>query len=141
MVAGDSGSKKKAGKETPPTPNATKLLCLIDFARPQGQCLASAWVDMTCQRNHRLGGVMGDGHRHTLCPDRGRCHKLNLMTIEFCKDNLKTGGNLAFKTFEGEDLGFVRNKAKEIFETVKDYKPKSSQKKSAEAFIVCLNKK
>lgn len=73
--------------------------------------------------------------------DRGRCHKLNLMTIEFCKDNLKTGGNLAFKTFEGEDLGFVRNKAKEIFETVKDYKPKSSQKKSAEAFIVCLNKK
>ena len=73
--------------------------------------------------------------------DRGRTHKINLDTIEFCTNNLKKGGNLAFKTFEGEDLHFVRNKAKALFKEIREYKPKSSQKKSAEIFIVCLKKK
>lgn len=73
--------------------------------------------------------------------DKGRTHKLNLKTLEFCEKHLKKDGNLAFKTFEGEDLQNVRDKARSMFETVKDYKPQSSQKKSTELFIVCLKKK
>lgn len=73
--------------------------------------------------------------------DRGRTHKLNLQTINFCKEHLKKEGNLVFKSFEGEDLPHVRKKAKEIFKEIKEFKPKSSQKKSAEVFVICLNKK
>ena len=72
--------------------------------------------------------------------DKGRTHKLNIQTLDFCKEHLRKGGNLAFKTFEGEDLPHVRMIAKKLFETIKEYKPKSSQKKSAETFIVCFNK-
>lgn len=73
--------------------------------------------------------------------DRGRTHKLNYKTLEFCENHLKKEGNLVFKTFEGEDLPEVRKKAKTIFETIKEFKPQSSQKKSAETFVLCFNKK
>ncbi len=73
--------------------------------------------------------------------DKGKTHKLNLKTIEFCNENLIRGGNLLFKTFEGEDLDHVRNTARKMFNIVKDFKPLSSQKKSSEVFILCLNKK
>ncbi len=73
--------------------------------------------------------------------DKGRTHKLNFKTIEFCKQHLKQGGNCAFKTFEGEDLDDVRASAKKVFELVKEFKPNSSQQKSAETFIICFNKK
>jgi 23S rRNA (uridine2552-2'-O)-methyltransferase len=72
--------------------------------------------------------------------DRGRTHKLNMITIEFCKKHLKQGGKLLFKSFEGEDLPNVKKKAKEIFEVVKEFKPKSSQQKSCETFMMCFNK-
>ena len=73
--------------------------------------------------------------------DRGRAHKLNVQTLDFCKNHLRIGGNCAFKTFGGEDLDFVRNLAKKIFKEVKEYKPNSSQKKSSEMFIICFSKK
>ncbi len=73
--------------------------------------------------------------------DRGRTHKLNLDVLNFCNEHLKKGGNCVFKSFEGEDLPFVRKKAKKLFKQIKEYKPMSSQKKSAETFIICLNKK
>jgi len=72
--------------------------------------------------------------------DRGRCHKLNIATIKFCEKHLKQGGNLAFKTFGGEDLEYVRTKAKKLFKEIKEYKPTSSQGKSAELFIFCQKK-
>lgn len=72
--------------------------------------------------------------------DKGRTHKLNLKTLEFSKKYLKTTGNLVFKSFEGEDFEYVIKKAKEMFEMVKEYKPLSSQKKSAETFVVCICK-
>jgi 23S rRNA (uridine2552-2'-O)-methyltransferase len=73
--------------------------------------------------------------------DRGRTHKLNFKTIDFAKKHLKNGGNLLFKSFEGEDLPKVRKYAKEIFKEIKEFKPKSSQKKSSEVFEICINKK
>ncbi|MFW6286298.1 MAG: SAM-dependent methyltransferase [Nanoarchaeota archaeon] len=73
--------------------------------------------------------------------DRGRTHKLNLKVLEFCKDHLKKNANCLFKTFEGEDLNMVREESKKIFHQIKEYKPQSSQKKSAETFIICINKK
>lgn len=72
--------------------------------------------------------------------DKGRTHKLNIKTLEFCENHLKIRGNLAFKSFEGEDIQDVYKKARNMFEIVKVYKPISSQKKSTEVFIVCLNK-
>jgi len=73
--------------------------------------------------------------------DRGRTHKLNIITLDFCKKHLKKGKNCAFKSFEGEDLGYVIKKAKEVFNFVKEYKPQSSQKKSAEMFVMCFRKR
>lgn len=73
--------------------------------------------------------------------DRGRTHKLNLETIKFANKYLKKNGILVFKSFEGEDLEYVRNTAKKIFKQVKEFKPKSSQKKSAEVFEICFWKK
>ena len=72
--------------------------------------------------------------------DKGRTHKLNLISIDFSKKNLKKGGNLLFKSFEGEDLNYVKKSAEKVFERVKEFKPSSSQKKSAETFIICFNK-
>ena len=73
--------------------------------------------------------------------DRGRTHKLNVLTIEFCKNHLRKGGNCVFKSFEGEDLDYVRKKAKEVFGFVKEFKPKSSQNKSSEMFVLCFRKR
>ena len=73
--------------------------------------------------------------------DKGRTHKLNLLVLEFCEKHLKKSGFSVFKTFEGEDLPFVRKKAKEIFFEVKNFKPESSSKKSCEVFVLCFNKK
>lgn len=73
--------------------------------------------------------------------DRGRTHQLNFLTLDLCKEDLKDGGNLIFKSFEGEDIEEVRKRAKKMFKIVKDYKPDASQKKSSEVFIVCIRKK
>ena len=70
--------------------------------------------------------------------DRGRVHQLNLKTIELSEKYLKKGGILAFKTFEGSGLFEVRKVAKENFKDLKEFKPQSSQLKSAETFLVCF---
>lgn len=72
--------------------------------------------------------------------DRGKTHKLNVETIKYAKEHLENNGILAFKSFEGEDLPWVKSHAKKVFKIVKEFKPKSSQVKSAETFIVCFNK-
>lgn len=72
--------------------------------------------------------------------DRGRTHKLNLEVIKFSDEYLKIGGNLVFKTFEGEDLNYVKRELKNKFKKVINFKPKSSDTKSAEFFVVCLQK-
>ena len=73
--------------------------------------------------------------------DKGRVHNLNIQTITLSQKHLKKGGNLIFKTFEGTELQNVKENAKKYFKEIKEYKPQSSQLKSAETFIVCLNKK
>ncbi|MFW5704729.1 MAG: SAM-dependent methyltransferase [Nanoarchaeota archaeon] len=72
--------------------------------------------------------------------DRGKTHKLNLSTLEFAQKHLKKEGNLVFKSFEGEDFQYVLKKARKFFEKISVLKPDSSQKKSAEVFVICLNK-
>lgn len=73
--------------------------------------------------------------------DKGRVHKMNIETIEMCEKYLRKNGNLAFKTFEGIGLDNVRDLAKKKFRDVKEFKPQSSQLKSAETFIVCFGRK
>ncbi|MCA9487155.1 RlmE family RNA methyltransferase [Candidatus Woesearchaeota archaeon] len=71
--------------------------------------------------------------------DRGRVHKINLDVLGLCKIHLKKGGTCAFKSFEGEDFDKVLAKARKLFSSVKVFKPVSSQKKSAEVFVVCFD--
>ncbi len=73
--------------------------------------------------------------------DRGKTHKLNIKVLDFAKAHLKEGGKCVFKSFEGEDLENVRKYAKKIFNSVKEFKPKSSQSKSAEMFMICSDKR
>lgn len=73
--------------------------------------------------------------------DRGRVHQLNLKTIQLSEKYLKKNGNLAFKTFEGSGLFEVRKVAKENFKDLKEFKPQSSQLKSAETFLICFGRK
>ena len=73
--------------------------------------------------------------------DRGQTHKLNHETIKFCEKHLKKGGKLVIKTFEGEDLDAVKSRALKLFWSVKHFKPKSSQMKSPEFFLICSEKK
>ncbi len=73
--------------------------------------------------------------------DKGKTHKLNILTIDFAAIHLKKGGNLLFKSFEGEDLDHVRNIARKNFKYIKEFKPQSSQQKSAETFIVGFSRK
>jgi 23S rRNA (uridine2552-2'-O)-methyltransferase len=74
--------------------------------------------------------------------DRGRCHKLNVETLNFSKVHLRKGKNLVFKSFYGKDYdGSVLPLAKVMFNRIVELKPLSSQKKSSEFYVICLEKK
>lgn len=73
--------------------------------------------------------------------DIGITHKINLNLIEFADKYLKIGGDMVFKTFEGEDLETVRKKIGKKFKRIERVKPDSSSSKSNEFYYVCINKK
>lgn len=75
-----------------------------------------------------------------LVADKGRVHDMNHTTLQMSKKYLKDGGMLIFKSFGGKDLEGVRKVAKQLFSSIKEYKPHSSDTKSAEFFIVCFDK-
>ena len=72
--------------------------------------------------------------------DKGLTHNLNYSTIRFCDVNLKKNGNLVFKTFYGEEYDNILKEVKKKFKKVVEYKPRSSQTKTPEIFMICLNK-
>jgi 23S rRNA (uridine2552-2'-O)-methyltransferase len=60
--------------------------------------------------------------------------------LKIAKKCLKAKGNMVIKAFQGSDINKFEEKLKSKFRFLKSYKPKSSQKKSNEIFLVGLNK-
>ena len=74
--------------------------------------------------------------------DRGKVHKINLRVLELSQSYLKKNSNLVFKSFYGDDYDkYVLKYCKKLFSRIVEFKPKSSQKKSSEFYVVCLKKK
>jgi 23S rRNA (uridine2552-2'-O)-methyltransferase len=58
--------------------------------------------------------------------------------FEFCKDNLKIGGHVVTKTFQGGTENNLMPKLKNQFEKVIHFKPNSSRKESKEVYLIAL---
>ncbi|MDR0744577.1 MAG: RlmE family RNA methyltransferase [Holosporales bacterium] len=56
----------------------------------------------------------------------------------FCKDNLKIGGNVVVKTFQGGTESNLLQKLKSRFEKVIHFKPNSSRKESKEIYLIAM---
>ncbi|MFW9852766.1 MAG: RlmE family RNA methyltransferase [Candidatus Thorarchaeota archaeon] len=61
--------------------------------------------------------------------------------LDLSQSLLKLEGCFVCKIFQGKELQDFTSKVKEIFETMKLFKPKSSRKKSAEIYIIGLKLK
>lgn len=54
---------------------------------------------------------------------------------------LRPGGSLVMKVYEGGDYPALLRRARQLFESVKGFKPKSSRAESVEMFVVCLRRR
>jgi len=73
--------------------------------------------------------------------DSLRTGNLCLNALEFSRKILKTNAYFVSKIFMGTIFKEIQNRAKEIFEEVLIFKPKSSRKESREIYIFCRNLK
>ncbi|MFA6296918.1 MAG: RlmE family RNA methyltransferase [Patescibacteria group bacterium] len=62
---------------------------------------------------------------------------LNEKVIELAKTNLKDGGNMILKIFQGSDFNEFLAKLKKSFKKVKIFKPKASRARSSEMYLLC----
>ena len=72
--------------------------------------------------------------------DYFRSYELCEKAFEIAKNNLKKGGNLVLKIFQGKEFNDLRNELKKNFKKVFVFKPKSSRSTSVETYLICLNK-
>ena len=75
------------------------------------------------------GDTFGDHHRSVRL-----CHEL----LDRAGRWLRPGGNLVMKVFEGEADRDLLDRAGNLFEKAKGFKPKASRGESVEMFVVCL---
>ena len=75
------------------------------------------------------GDTFGDHHRSVRL-----CHEL----LDRAGRWLRPGGNLVMKVFEGEAYRDLLDRAGNLFEKAKGFKPKASRGESVEMFVVCL---
>ncbi len=68
--------------------------------------------------------------------DTGRSYNLAEDVLNFALKNLKSGGNLVIKIFQGGDEHQLIDIMKTEFKTAKIFKPKASRKESFEVFLV-----
>ncbi len=61
--------------------------------------------------------------------------------LYLCKKKLKLNGNLITKTFTGTTFGFLIKKIKYLFNTLKIFKPQSSNTSSKEIYVIALKYK
>jgi 23S rRNA (uridine2552-2'-O)-methyltransferase len=72
--------------------------------------------------------------------DQARVMHLAELTLEFCRDCLKPGGDLLVKVFQGADYVELHKAVKVAFETVVVRKPAASRDRSAEVYLLARRK-
>jgi 23S rRNA (uridine2552-2'-O)-methyltransferase len=72
--------------------------------------------------------------------DQARVSLLAELTLAFCADNLKPGGNLLIKAFQGSGFMDLRAAMMEMFQTVQVKKPSASRGRSPESFLLARGK-
>ena len=73
--------------------------------------------------------------------DQAKSYELSLISSNFIEKYLRQGGNFLVKNFQGEDTEFLFKKIKKTFNRSSYIKPKASDKKSKEIYILGLEKK
>lgn len=73
--------------------------------------------------------------------DQARVMHLAELTLEFCRDCLKPGGDLLVKVFQGADFTALHKAVKAAFETVAVRKPAASRDRSAETYLLARRKR
>jgi 23S rRNA (uridine2552-2'-O)-methyltransferase len=73
--------------------------------------------------------------------DQARVMHLAELTLEFCRDHLKPGGDLLVKVFQGADYPELLKSVRQAFETVAVRKPAASRDRSAETYLLARRKR
>lgn len=73
--------------------------------------------------------------------DQARIMHLAELTLEFCRDHLKPGGDLLVKVFQGSEFMEMRGKLAGAFETLQVKKPAASRDRSAEIYFLARRKR
>lgn len=64
---------------------------------------------------------------------------LNEKVLELANTNLKTGGDMILKIFQGSDFNIFLAKLKQNFKKIKIFKPKASRARSKEIYLLCFD--
>lgn len=73
--------------------------------------------------------------------DQARVMHLAELTLDFCRQQLKEGGNLVVKVFQGSGYAELRAAVAALFETVTVRKPAASRDRSAEVYLLARGKR
>lgn len=73
--------------------------------------------------------------------DQSRVMLLAELTLEFCEKNLKPGGDMLVKVFQGSGFMELRAAILKMFSTVQVKKPSASRGRSAENFLLARGKR
>jgi len=73
--------------------------------------------------------------------DQARVMYLAELTLDFCRQNLKPGGDLLVKVFMGSGFEELRAEMRTLFHQVLVRKPEASRDRSAETFLLARQRK
>lgn len=73
--------------------------------------------------------------------DQARVMHLAELTLEFCRDHLKPGGDMLVKVFQGSGFMELREMLSGAFETLQTKKPAASRDRSAETYLLARHKR
>ncbi|WP_026259224.1 RlmE family RNA methyltransferase [Uliginosibacterium gangwonense] len=73
--------------------------------------------------------------------DEGRMMHLAELALDFSVNHLRPGGNMLIKVFQGSGFMEYRTAMQKIFRTVAARKPEASRDRSAEVYLLGLDKK
>ena len=73
--------------------------------------------------------------------DQARVMLLAELTLEFCGQHLKPGGDMLVKVFQGDGFMELRKAMQEQFRTLQMRKPAASRNRSAEIYLLARGKK
>jgi len=72
--------------------------------------------------------------------DQARVMVLAELTLEFCAQHLKPGGDMLVKVFQGDGFMELRKALQQQFQTLQMRKPAASRNRSAEIYLLARNK-